>query len=130
MLRVWGTGSIKLPFLDYVKAHLQIPGIQNYNEGILLLAIPLTKYSEEVPEILGTRIIERVVSLITPEETEQLISTWKKAQQSLAMSQAVKSTIGHGRPGRRQTHCFSLLDVHGNSQTTIKVTVLLSKQSL
>ena len=40
LLELEGTGAAAIPYLGFVEVNLQIPGIQGYNEDVLLLAIP------------------------------------------------------------------------------------------
>ena len=53
LLEIEGTGGTAIPYLRFVEVNLQIPGIQGYNEGVLLLAIPTTAYAEGVLVIVG-----------------------------------------------------------------------------
>ena len=108
MLKVEGTCVMREPYMGYTEAHLQIPGIQNYSEDILLLAIPTTNYSEEVPAIVGIRVIKMVVNLITLEKTEQLTSTCKPAQLSVVMSQIVIIII-RTQKTRKETNPLALV---------------------
>ena len=54
-----------IPYLGFVEVNLQIPGIRGYNEDVLLLAIPTTTYSEGVPVVVGSEIIDRALSCMT-----------------------------------------------------------------
>ena len=47
LLELEGTGSSNLPYLRFVEVNLQIPGIKNYDENVLLLVIPTMTYSED-----------------------------------------------------------------------------------
>ena len=38
-------GGAAIPYLGFVEVNLQIPGIKNYNEDVLLLVIPTMTYS-------------------------------------------------------------------------------------
>ena len=45
LLELEGTGSSAIPYLGFVEVNLQIPGIKNYNEDVLLQVIPTMTYS-------------------------------------------------------------------------------------
>ena len=45
LLELERTGSTAIPYLGFVEVNLQIPGIQHYNEDVLLLVIPTMTYS-------------------------------------------------------------------------------------
>ena len=59
LLELKGTGGAAIPYLRFVEVNLQIPGVRRYNEDVLLLAIPTTTYSERVPVVVGSKIIDR-----------------------------------------------------------------------
>ena len=48
LLELEGTGGAAIPYLRFVEVNLQILGIRNYNEDVLLLVIPTTTYSQTV----------------------------------------------------------------------------------
>ena len=48
LLELEGTEGAAIPFLRFVEVNLQILGIRNYNEDVVLLVIPTTTYSETV----------------------------------------------------------------------------------
>ena len=56
LLGLEGTGGSAIPYLGYVEVNLQILGIKNYNEDVLLLVIPNTTYSRKVPVMVGSKI--------------------------------------------------------------------------
>ena len=61
--------------LGYVEVNLQIPGIRNYNEDVLLLVIPMT-YSETIVVMVGSKIINKALSLMTMGEPAKVTMTW------------------------------------------------------
>ena len=65
LLELKGTGSSAILYLRFVEVNLQILGIKNYNEDVLLLVIPTMTYSETVPIMVGSKIIDRAMSIIT-----------------------------------------------------------------
>ena len=71
LLELEGTGGAAIPYLEFVEVDLQILGIRNYNEDVLLLVIPTMTYSETVPVVVGSNIINKVLSLMTPENLQK-----------------------------------------------------------
>lgn len=57
ILNIEGAAGQKLPYLGYVSMSLQIPGMNSLKQQCLLLVTPDTKYSEQVPVLLGTNIL-------------------------------------------------------------------------
>ena len=47
LLELEDTGGAAIPYLGFVEVNLQIPGIRNYNEDVLLLVIPTMTYSQD-----------------------------------------------------------------------------------
>ena len=76
LLELEGTGGAAIPYLRFVEVNLQIPGIRSYNEDVLLLVIPNTTYSEAVPVMVGSKIIDKVLSLMTMGELAKATITW------------------------------------------------------
>ena len=58
LLELEGTEDSTIPYLGFVEVYLQIPGIKNYNEDVLLLVIPTMTYSEKVLVVVGPKIID------------------------------------------------------------------------
>ena len=48
-----------------MEVNLQIPGIKNYNEDVLLLVILTMTYSEMVPVMVGSKIIDWAMNMIS-----------------------------------------------------------------
>ena len=63
-----GDGGAAIPYLGLMEVNLQIPGITNYNEDVLLLVKPTMTCSEAVPVVVGSKIINRALSLMTKGE--------------------------------------------------------------
>ena len=70
------TGGSTIPYLGFLEANLKIPGIKTYNEDVLLLVIPSTNYSETVPVVVGSKIMDRAMSLMTKGELAKASSFW------------------------------------------------------
>ena len=86
LLVLEGTGGSAIPYLVYVEFNLQIPGIKGYNEDILLLVIPTMTYSEKVPVVVGSKIIDRLMGRIMKGELVNSATTWKQAHFNAFMS--------------------------------------------
>ena len=65
LLELEGTGGSAIPYLGYVEVNLQIPGIRGYNKDILQLVIPTMTYAEKVLVMVGSKIINRAMGMIT-----------------------------------------------------------------
>ena len=65
VLELEGTWGAAMPYLGFMEVNLQIPGITNYNEDVLLLVIPTMTYSEVVLVMVGSKIIDRTLTLMT-----------------------------------------------------------------
>ena len=86
LLELEGTGGSTIPCLGFVEVNLQIPGIQCYNEDVLLLVIPTMTYSKMVPVMIGSKIIDRALSLIMKGELEKVTMMWRQAHFGTVMS--------------------------------------------
>ena len=79
LLELEGTGAAGIQYFRFVEVNLQIPGITNYNKDVLLLVIPTTTYSKTVLVVVGTKIIDKALSLMTEVELAKATMTWKQA---------------------------------------------------
>ena len=100
LLELEGTRGSPIPYLGYVEVNLQIPGIMGYNEDILLLVILTMTYAEKVLFMMGSKIIDRVMGMITKGELVRATITSKQAHFSVIMSGSLllpcKGTRGMG----------------------------------
>ena len=130
-------GGAAIPYLRFVEVNLQIPEIKNYNEDVLLLVIPTTTYSKTVPVVVGTKIINRALSLMTVGELARATTTWRQAHFGAVMSGSLqlscsssgksKATTGatssFHQGGTVEVQTFWLNDIKGLVHTTLKVTI-------
>ena len=65
LLELEGTGGTTIPYLGFVEVNLHIPGTQHHNEDVLLVVIPTTTYSEIVLVMVGSKIIDKALSVMT-----------------------------------------------------------------
>ena len=137
LLELEGTGDSAIPYLGFVEANLQIPGIKCYNEDGLLLVIPTMTYSKMVPFLVGSKITDRALSLMTKGELAKVTTTWRQAHFGAVMSGSLQLTHtssdqtkmgeGRGHPSTKsdpmEVRKFCLDDVEGPACTTPKVTI-------
>ena len=86
LLELEGTGTSTIPYIRFMEVNLQIPGIKNYNEDVLLLVIPTTSYSEKVLVMVGIKIIDLAMRIIMKGELVKVTTTWKQTQFGTVMS--------------------------------------------
>ena len=79
LLELEGIGGVAIPYLRFVEVTLQILGIRNYNKDVLLLVIPTTTYSKTFAVMVGTKIIDKALSLMTVGELTKATTTWRQA---------------------------------------------------
>ena len=79
LLELERTGGAAIPYLWFVEVNLQILVIRNYSEDVLLLVIPTMTYSETVPVVVGSKIINKALSLMTSGELLKVTTTWQQA---------------------------------------------------
>ena len=137
LLELEGTGCVVMPYLRFMEVNLQIPGIKSYNEDVLLLVIPTTTYSETVLVMVGSKIIDRALSLMTKGELAKVTMTWRQAHFGAVMCGSLqlthtssekigmKEVVGHSSPKGEpiEVRKFCLDDVRGPVCTTQKVTI-------
>ena len=137
LLELEGTGGTAIPYLRFVEVNLQIPGIRNYNEDVLLLVIPTMTYSRTVLVMVDTKIIDKTLSLMTAGELAKATMTWRQSHLGTVMlgslqlshSSSDKGEVTKGATSSSQqgdtveVQKFLLNDVKGLVCTTQKVTI-------
>ena len=110
LLELEGTGGSAIPYLGFVEVNLQIPGIKKYNKDVLLLVISMMTYSEMVPVVVGSNIINRAMSLMIKGELTKVTTMWRQAHFGAVMSgllqlpytssnkTAVEKEVSHSSP--------------------------------
>ena len=138
LLELEGMGGAAIPYLRFVEVNLQILGIRNYIEDVLLLVIPTMTYSKTVLVMVGTKIIDKALSLMTVGGLAKATTTWRQAHfgedmlgsLQLSHSNSDKSKVTKGATSFSQksdpvvVQKFQLNDVTGPVHTTQKVTIL------
>ena len=100
LLGLRGTGGAAIPYLRFVEVNLQILGIRNYNEDVLLLVIPTMTYSELVLVMVGSKIIDKALSLMTIGELAKVTMTWQQAHFGAVMSRLLQLSCGSSGKNR------------------------------
>ena len=73
------SGGNTIPYVGYVEARLQIPGIQAMNKDSLFMVSNNSPYIDRVPVQLGTLHIREAMKSATQDELAQLSIAWKMA---------------------------------------------------
>ena len=60
--------------------------MKNYNKDVLLLVIPTTTYSEKIPVMVRSKIIDWEMRIITKGELTKATMTWKQDHFGAVMS--------------------------------------------
>ena len=139
LLELEGTGGAAIPYLGFMEVNPQIPGITNYNEDVLLLVILTTTYSKMVPVMVGSKIIDRVLSLMTKGEFAKVSMMRRQAHFVAVMSGLLQLTctssdsigmkyeVGQSSQSGdlMEVRKFGLHDIRGPIHTTQKITIPL-----
>ena len=72
-----GFGGVEVPYIGYTQLQLKIPGVKDYDKDILVFIQKDSKYSEQVPVVLGTLHIKDVIQSATKEELVKLGDAWE-----------------------------------------------------
>ena len=80
ILPLEGAAGIKVPYLGYVEARLEIPGVDAFNEDCLFLVMPDHEYSHRVPVTIGTLHIDMIIEQATKDELDQLGTAWRRGK--------------------------------------------------
>ena len=138
LLELEGTGGSAIPYIGFVEVNLQIPGIQHFNEDVLLLVIPTMTYIKTVQVMVGSKVIDRTISLIAKGELKKTTMMRRQAHFGAVMSGSLQLSctnssktgldeeVSHSSPENDpvevQKFCFD--DIRGPVHTTQKVTIL------
>ena len=120
LLKLEGTGRAAILHLRYVELNLQIPCIRGYSEDIVLLVIPTKSYAKKVPVIVGSKIIDRAMGIITKEELAKVSTTWRQAHFSVmsgSLQLPLKCPRGTGTSGRGHPLQQTLTQLHIRGST-------------
>ena len=73
------SGGSTVPYVGYVEARLQIPGIAAMNKDSLFMVSNNSPYMNRVPIQLGTLHIREAINCATKDELDKLSTAWKTA---------------------------------------------------
>ena len=132
LLELEGTEGAVIPYLGFVEVNLQIPEITSYNVDVLLLVIPTKIYSKMVPVVVGSKIIDRALSLMTKGALTKVTMMWRQAHFGAVMSGSlqlshtssnkmrVEEKVDHSSPKNdpMEVRKFCLDNVRGPVHTT------------
>ena len=102
-----------------MEVNLQIPGIANYNEDVLLLVIPTMTYSKMVLVMVGSKIKDRALSLMTQGELAKVTTTWRQAHFGAVISGSLQlshMSLNKSQSGRATLEHWSLLTIAPKTQ--------------
>ena len=71
-----GFGGVDIPYIGYTELALDIPEIEGFKREILAFVQKDSRYSTEVPLILGTLHINEILACATFEEMGKLSPAW------------------------------------------------------
>ena len=80
ILPLEGAAGIKVPYLGYVEARLEIPGVDAFNEDCLFLVMPDHEYGHRVPVTISTLHIDMIIEQATKDELDQLGTAWGRGK--------------------------------------------------
>ena len=80
ILPLEGAAGIKVPYLGYVEAWLEIPGVDAFSEDCLFLVMPDHEYGQRVPVTIGTLHIDMIIEQATKDELDQLVTAWGRGK--------------------------------------------------
>ena len=100
LLELEGTGGAAIPYLMFVEVNVQILGIRNYSEDVLLLIIPTTTYSETVLVMVSFKIINKALSVMTMGELAKATMTWQQVHFGAVMSRSLQPSCGSSERNR------------------------------
>ena len=96
LLKPEGPGGLANWYLGYVKSQLtNTRDKRGYNEDVLLMVIPITTSAETVPVMIGSKIIDSVMTVIMKGELVRATMTWRHTHFSGVMSQSLQLPQKH-----------------------------------
>ena len=72
-----GFRGVDIPYIGYTQLQLKIPGIKDYDKDVLVFIQKDSRYSKQVPVVLGTLHIKDVMQSATKEELVKLGDAWE-----------------------------------------------------
>ena len=75
LLELEGPRGSAILYLGYIEVNLQILGIKGYNKDVLMVFILNMTYSEKVPVVVRSKIIDRAMRMMTKGELMRATAT-------------------------------------------------------
>ena len=89
LVPIKGSGGVDVPYLGYVEVRMQIPGINSFDQDVLMLVSHTTAHCHKrAPFQVGSRIIDQIVKSIMGEELKSLSQSWKVAYVGTILSKS------------------------------------------
>ena len=107
------SGGNTIPYVGYIEARLQIPGIQAMNKDLLFMVSNNSPYMDRVPIQLGTLHIREAMKSTTQDELVKLSIAWKTA----SFPSSLKKNITLKEPE------FDLNKIKGHVRLTKSITI-------
>ena len=120
LLELEDTEGCTILYLGYIEVNLQIPGIKSYNEDVLLLVILTMTYSEKVLVMVRSKIIDRVIGMMTKGKLAGATVTLKQAHFSVGMSGSLQLPLDDVQgpvhtTWRVNIPPFGIVSIHGST---------------
>ena len=80
ILPLEGAAGVKVPYLGYVEARLEIPGVDAFDEDCLFLVMPDHEYGHRVPVMIGTLHIDIIIEQAMKDELDHLGTAWGRGK--------------------------------------------------
>ena len=89
MVPIEGSGGAHVLYLGYVEVRMHIPGINSFDQDVLMLVSDTTTlYHKMVPIQIGSCIFNQVTHCISEDELQSLSQSWKLAYISTIISKS------------------------------------------
>ena len=82
------------PLPGFVEVNLQILAIKRLQQGCAAVIIPTTTYFRTVPVVVGTKIIDKALSLMTTVELAKATTIWRQAHFGAVMLGSLQLSCG------------------------------------
>ena len=129
LLELEGTGGSTIPYMGYVEVKSTDPRLINsYNKDILLLVIWTMTYSEKVLVMVGSKIIDQVMGMMTKGELTRATTTLKQAHFGVVISGSLQlphmDSKEDGEVGKEGTPSQALILQHPGGSSWMMYRVL------
>lgn len=67
ILQIECAGGTQLPYKGYIEVNLEIPKNISHTSEHVMLVVPDSKYSQQIPALIGTNVLESMMQLLKEE---------------------------------------------------------------